>query len=105
LGDLTFNVVERETGATVPVEEFSLLTRAFHTAGRRGYAIQIERPGNYRLSTQPWPEGVVLFLGFCDTQSIARWSLAGIVLGGLPAMLAALLFIAMLRPKQKSPDT
>ncbi|MBM79415.1 MAG: hypothetical protein CMJ78_02320 [Planctomycetaceae bacterium] len=102
LGDLTFNITDKQTAATVPVKEFDIVTKLFHTAGRGGHGFHVETPGDYQLSTNPWPRGAEVFLDYQNTQAVARWTLGGIVLGGLPAAFAILLFIAMLRPKQQS---
>jgi len=78
------------------------VTKMFHTAGRGGHGFHVESPGDYQLSTNPWPRAAELFLAFQNTEAIARWTPGGMVLGGLPAWIAILFFIAMLRRKQNS---
>lgn len=96
LGELIFDVVEMKTGAAVPVSEFGLLTEIVHTAGYKGHAFYIERPGSYQLSVWPWPQEAKLELGFSNHQAIAYWSLGGLALGSLLTGFSILLLIAML---------
>ena len=105
LGDLTFDVVESETGTPVQVQEFNLLTALAHTGGRRGHEFYIERPGNYELQVRPWPRGAEVIVSSLDTRAIALWSVGGIVLGGLPIGIGFLLLLFAIvspRSKQKS---
>jgi hypothetical protein len=101
LGDLKFDVVSVDQGRTIPVDRFSVLSQAFHTAGRCGHAVRIDSPGVYRLSTRPWPNGAEVELAYTNTEAIARWALGGILLAGGCIALMILLAIGLLaRPRE-----
>jgi hypothetical protein len=81
VGNLRFNVVNVETGASVPVQELDFPATLAENVERRGHWFIVERPGTYRLSTDPWPGGTELYLDFKNTQAIALWFLGGIIIG------------------------
>lgn len=100
LGDLSFKLVEKETGTAVAVHEFGFVEFLANTAGRNGYAFEIEKTGTYELSTQPWPAGAELSVGFCNTRAIAGWTLAGLLFGG---MFVGLAFVLLFTSNKTSP--
>jgi hypothetical protein len=100
LGDLTFQVVSEKTGASVPVEEFDFLTHIGHTRGYRGFAFQIDTPGHYQVSVQPWQQGYEVELGYVNTWALSRRVLAGLVLGAV-GFVVPLGVLARIRKRSK----
>jgi hypothetical protein len=97
LGDLKFDVVSVEKSTRIPVERFGVLAQTVHTTGWRGHAFRVDLSGVYRLSARPWPKGAEVHLSFTNTETIARWALGGILLGGVCVALMMLLVIGMLK--------
>ena len=82
--------------------EYGWLTRLAHTTGQRGVAFDAVSGTRYQLSTEPWSDQGLIWFGPRDTRAVARWSIAGILLGGALIGLATLWLIVISIRRSKS---
>lgn len=99
-GELTFSVANAETAQNVPVSEFGLFASLAGARDHRGFAFDIDRPGEYTLTTTPFPDGAEIELDFKDTEAVGRWAVGGLLAGTVPFILS---FVYLIRLGLRGP--
>ena len=93
LGDLTFDVSDKDTAKSVPVSDIEGFAQLGSTAGYVGKKFYIERPGSYRISTNPWPPEAKFLISFRNTQAVTYWTIGGLFLACLPTWITVLYLV------------